>query len=700
MSIVEYRYCICILLSFSFVGSSVSADDASDAKRVLFSFDDESQLAGIEARDMKLSIAESGSGTKLQVQSGHEIDWPGITLKPKGEFWDGSPYQRFAMDVSNTGDTGFELGLRIDNPGGDGQTDSVTVMTFVKPGESRTVSASLSDTPWQFSKPLKLHGMHAAPGQQAIDPAKIKEVILFLRTPNTDHQFTIDNVRFEKPVTVLDRDAFLPFIDEYGQYIHGEWPGKIHSDEQLIQNRESEQKELAEHPGPKSFNRFGGWQDGPKSEPGKFFRTEKHDGKWWLIDPDGCRFWSHGIDAVSIRFGGTGIDDREDYFRNLPSKDVPLGQFYNTSTWAFGFYADRVPFEMYNFYTANLYRKYGGDWPAEFADVAHKRLRSWGLNTLASWSDPAVYLQHRTPYTAFVYVEDCPTLDGAQKMWTKFADVFDPKFRESVVAGIEKCGESIGDPWCLGFYVDNELFWGDNNSLALWTLACPATQAAKQTFVADLKAKYETIEKLNEAWGTAHENWEAFTESTTLPDAAKAADDLHAFSVKFAETYFATVKDELDKAAPGQLYLGCRFIWFNDVSLRAASDSCDVVSFNQYRYDVSDLHSSEGTDRPIMIGEFHFGALDRGLFHPTKVPARDQEHRAECYKDFLHSALANPNIVGTHWFQYTSEPTAGRGDGENYQVGFVDNCDTPYEETINAARQIGREMYEYRAASE
>ena len=54
-------------------------------------------------------------------------------------------------------------------------------------------------------------------------------------------------------------------------------------------------------------------------------------------------------------------------------------------------------------------------------------------------------------------------------------------------------------------------------------------------------------------------------------------------------------------------------------------------------------------------------------------------------------------IVGAHWFEYCDEATTGRGDGENYQIGLVDVCDTPYVETIQAAREIGAVLYALRA---
>ena len=38
-----------------------------------------------------------------------------------------------------------------------------------------------------------------------------------------------------------------------------------------------------------------------------------------------------------------------------------------------------------------------------------------------------------------------------------------------------------------------------------------------------------------------------------------------------------------------------------------------------------------------------------------------------------------------------------RFDGEDYQIGFLDICDTPYWETINAAREVNYQLYPLRA---
>lgn len=96
----------------------------------------------------------------------------------------------------------------------------------------------------------------------------------------------------------------------------------------------------------------------------------------------------------------------------------------------------------------------------------------------------------------------------------------------------------------------------------------------------------------------------------------------------------------------------------------------------------------------LLIGEFHFGALDRGLFHTGLVSLPNQKARAQTYIAYVRGPLRHPQFVGCHWFQYFDEPTTGRSyDEENYQIGFVDIADTPYAETIAACREVGYSLY-------
>jgi hypothetical protein len=130
--------------------------------------------------------------------------------------------------------------------------------------------------------------------------------------------------------------------------------------------------------------------------------------------------------------------------------------------------------------------------------------------------------------------------------------------------------------------------------------------------------------------------------------------------------------------------------------MKTAAKYCDVLSYNKYEYSVENFGLPKGIDEPVLIGEFHFGSLDRGALHVGIRRANSQSHRGELYSNYVQGALRNPYIVGTHWFQYGDQPPTGRGDGENYNVGLVDICDRPFEELIDHVRTIGNTFYAYR----
>ena len=691
---------IALLISFLLV-SIASAEEKNPETLILFGAKENVNSAQIKPVSANTSITIAGT---LRVQTEPNKEFPGIIFKPKAGTWNLSDYAEVSAQLNNVGTEPVRLYLRVDNSNANMLINSNLQCVTLKPGEKRKLSTFLMLGPWRFNKPLTLIGLRGAPGDKGnIDPSKITQVCILTDRTKTPQCFEVGNIKAEGQFRTLNADKFIPFIDRFGQFIHNDWPGKTHSLEELREHRQAEEKQLTENPGPDNWDRFGGYKAGPKLDAAGFFRVEKYQGNWWLIDPDGNLFWSHGINGVRME-NPTPITDRENYFANLPNLISPLGKFYGTGTWApQGYYKTRLFYRTYDFSKANLLQKYGEDWPRISSETAHKRLRCWGLNTIANWSNEAVYSLRRTPYTVTINY-GAKKIEGSTGYWDKFYDVFDADFRRSLRERLKReKGKSAGDPWCVGFFVDNELSWGDETSLGLATLASPAAQEAKKVFVNDLKTKYQTIEKLNAVWGTSFASWKELSQSKYSPPnkeswaKTKAYEDLSAFCAKTAQTYFATVREEVKKIAPNQLYLGCRFAWWgNDLATIAATKCCDVVSFNIYDYGVEALRLPDNVDMPIIIGEFHFGALDRGMFHPGLKRAADQQDRADKYTEYVRGALRNPYIVGTHWFQYQDQPTTGRGDGENYQIGFVDIADTPYPETIAASQDIGRTMYEYR----
>ncbi len=667
---------------------------SSEQPVVLFDFGPGFDVGAVATSDARATVTSDGA---LRIELGHQGPWPGVAIKAPQGRWDLSAYEHVSVDVTNRSDRQLTVHCRVDNPGADGTNHCVTDQVSIEPGASQALTVRIFPVPWKLDKPLDLIGMRGHPVHTGkLDPANVTQLVIFLTRPMEDRAIEIDNIRAAGGIQVLDASTFLPFIDEYGQYVHREWPGKVRSVAGLISQNREELEDLRAHARPQDWNKYGGWADGPRLKATGYFHVQKHKGKWWLVDPIGRLFWSHGIDCVNSG-DATPITDREAYFHGLPAQDSPFAPFYGRGSWApHGYYSEHSPYKTYDFSRANLLHKYGEDFETAFADITHRRFESWGINTIANWSDEHVYLLRLTPYVGTIHFE-ARKLEGSQGYWGKFYDVFDESFQDNLRKRLEsEQGKTADDPWCIGYFVHNELSWGDDTSLAVAALVSPSDQPAKIVFVNDLQARYETIENLNSVWGTAYESWAALLESRETPDRTKAREDLQNFYTKTTETYFATIRRELKKVAPRHLYLGCRFAWVNDRAARAAAKFCDVVSYNRYEYSVESLKLPDELDMPIVIGEFHFGALDRGLFHTGLRRTENQQDRANKYRSYLESALRNPFIVGTHWFQYKDQPTTGRGDGENYQIGFVDICDSPYPEIVEAARQVGYSMYEQR----
>ena len=93
-----------------------------------------------------------------------------------------------------------------------------------------------------------------------------------------------------------------------------------------------------------------------------------------------------------------------------------------------------------------------------------------------------------------------------------------------------------------------------------------------------------------------------------------------------------------------------------------------------------------GVDLPVMIGEFHFGALDAGLTATGLEAVPNQEERAAAFRYYVERVAAPPLGVGCHYFQCYDQFVLGRFDGENYNIGLFDICLRPYGEMLQASR--------------
>ena len=123
-------------------------------------------------------------------------------------------------------------------------------------------------------------------------------------------------------------------------------------------------------------------------------------------------------------------------FQNLPSKTGPLGDHYTTVTSA------KPPYNLpngdgFNFYSANLERKYGQDWLTEWRDTTIKRFKAWGFSSIGNWSDPELFFgkgaQNKMPYVANGWINGTHERLQNPARGGSIADPFDPQFSYNFV---------------------------------------------------------------------------------------------------------------------------------------------------------------------------------------------------------------------------------------------------------------------------
>jgi hypothetical protein len=648
--------------------------------------------------NVEVTLIERGEGRALQVHF-KKVDWPNVFFTPPAGTWNWSEFAGMAVDIYNPASEPVDVCVRVDNKGADGMNFCNTARTTADPGVRTTLLAR-----FKTGDTGPFWGMRGIPALgpvsegSVIDPSRITAFQVFLPRPQEPHTLVLDDIRLFRQVCSQESPLLLPFIDRFGQYKHADWPGKLKDEQEIETRRFEEEKTLEAAQDFPGRDRFGGWADGPQLEATGWFRTQKVGGKWWFVTPEGRLFLSLGIDCVGT-WERTFIDGRDGWFDWLPDDDGPYrGVFgYARSTHSMAETIDGKG-RTFSFYCANLIRKYGDEWQAKWRDAAYARLRAWGFNTVGNWSQADVLDNSPMPFVATASISgEFRRIEGAKGYWGRMPDVYDPKFDGAAEASVSAMATRYSaNPLCIGYFVDNELSWG---TIRKGTLSSPPDQPCRVALVERLKKKYGTLEGLNKAWDAKAEGWDSLRVPVKANE--KCNEDLDAFVYEFAKRYFEAVRDILRTHAPNQLYLGCRFSNAPPMVVRACADVADVVSFNLYQrsIDPEDWTGENELGKPLIIGEFHFGALDRGMFHTGLVRTRNQQERAESYVRYVRSVTDCPAFVGCHWFQYIDEPVTGRfWDGENYNIGFVTVVDSPYPELVDAAGKVHAEAYERRYA--
>jgi hypothetical protein len=464
----------------------------------------------------------------------------------------------------------------------------------------------------------------------------VQSIGLAMQNPIGSPVIEIRSIRLDK---LSPGDAVLetnPLVDPFGQWISQDWPGKAKSLDDLKSAWAAEEKSL--HPGNFDADQYGGFKSTRARATG-FFRVEQIEGHWWFVDPEGHFFFSTGADSMSTGMG-TRTEGRDGVFTALPPPELR----------AFGSRGNQSG--MVSFFTWNLQRRFGDNWAQSWVDLTLRRMDAWGLNTIANWADPRLAAAKRKPYVA--------TLRGwgIETGFLGLPDVFAPDFAQKVnAAATTQCAPHKDDPWLLGYFIANEPPWPGNESEIVSAILdappCPI-QAEAKTFLAQ-------------------------------GDTSQRRQD---FVNHVIEKFLDTVNAAIHQQDSNHLNLGIRFGSTPSEAMLRASHGFDVFSMNSYGYEVNSRNVQAAyriTQKPVLIGEFHFGTPGRGLAAGL-LQTKDQEERGVAYRYYVENAAAIPELIGVHWFEWADEPNTGRNDGENYNIGMVDVTDRPYAELVEALK--------------
>ena len=161
-----------------------------------------------------------------------------------------------------------------------------------------------------------------------LDRSQVVSVSLSMDQPKVAQSILLERFGVQDGEAVT-KAAYGGLVDAYGQSTRAKWPEKVSSDEQLKSAAAKEQQQLktwlAERE-KSSLDKFGGLDKGPAFKASGFFRTEKRDGRWYLVTPEGHPFYSLGVNTVTPDVNQTYIAGREWMFESLPKPDERAGQ--------------------------------------------------------------------------------------------------------------------------------------------------------------------------------------------------------------------------------------------------------------------------------------------------------------------------------------------------------------------------------------
>lgn len=631
----------------------------------------ESDEITISKHEDGCKIQASQNGGVLRLESAAELDW--------------GSYEYIQFDIYHESHDVLVILLTFEENSFQANRKYIEVHIGTLPFVKTRVCVSLSVVNGEKLFLKRFPGMMQCVlrGDQSINRDQISGVLISTIPSALQREWTMSSLMLSHEPIPLENIPNV-YIDSMGQLNHKDWTGKTTSEEEMIA---SLRNELSAPGVPANVEQLRG-NETPLKSTG-FFRTHHDGSRWWLVDPNGYLFFSAGMDCIRPD-SGTAYEPVSHLLPDKLPKDGLFGE-------------DAVSDQGYDFNIANLIKAFGSEWRESWSALTKQRLQQWGINSIGNWSDPQFIQYSNMP---FVYpMENYPTTD--ELIYRDFPDVFHESYEQRALAFAKQLTAYQDNHLMIGYFMRNEPHWAfvDELCLSKMLLKQPSPMVSKLRLIDWLEEKYENIHSLNKAWTTSYQTFMQLL--TNVPHDievnTRILEDLQGFDRILIRRYVEVPAKACREAAPNHLNMGMRYAFISRPELLEGCEYFDVFSLNAYQMkpDEELVHLiADKLNMPIIIGEFHFGAVDVGMLASGIRALSTQEERGLAYRYYLEQAAANPNIVGVHYFQLNDQPVLGRFDGENYQIGVLDVCQQPYLPFVHELTKAHENMYAVRSGKQ
>ena len=484
-------------------------------------------------------------------------------------------------------------------------------------------------------------------------------------------------------------------VDRFGQTTRKEFPGKVTAEADLAADVAGEAAYWASYK-PVAVDRFGGLPGSAEKLGVKgngFFRVEKKDGRWLLINPDGNLTFHLGICVFGYAPGDemTYVNERRDIYEWLPPVDGEFGGAWHPEGWWRN--------QAFSFYAANVVRKYGkaSDKDAQLGRLVD-RVRAVGFNHVGAFSgNSKAFTDKAIPRMA--HIGFGPELPGVRGVGDPFDEEAKKKTAESWAKSLPA---AANDPFIIGYFFANEQGFED---IPRAVPQLNGKHAAKRKLVEMLQAKYPDIKAFNAAWNVQAADFGALADKG-LPVSTKAAfADMQAYTEQFLDTYFRFLTETFRAYDKNHLMVSNRWqpgTANNEALCRAAGRYMDVISINYYAMGidkgfVTRLYEWTG-GKPQMWSEFYYTSGTESNAAPTSMDMATQKARGEAYRQYVEQGAATGFVVGIEWFTLIDQAVSGRWfsklGGERANTGLFNACDRPYDACLREMAKAHAAIYD------